>query len=636
MNLIYQRISQARRRLMLRRFLSATAWLLFAMLLLAAVAIAIPKLWPIEFLQTTAAADTWTLGWLGGAMGLAIVGGLLYAWLRRCSSLDAALEVDQRFRLNERVSSALTLGEADSKSGAGRALIDDVSRRVEAIEIRDEFSLRPGRWAFLPLVPLALILVFVLFRNVVSESSAEANQTPTKIQKKLKAATQKTQVKLQKKQKELAESGLKEAADLFSVIGKKLDEFQKSDLNNRKESLIKLNDIKAEIEARKNALGDAATLKKELKRMETSNSGAAKELADSLRDGDMKQARSAIKEMIEKLKRGDLSDRERNELANEMGQMAQTLKDAKDRFEESKSKLDSEIERAKANGDAEQAAKLQARRDELGKQENQFNQLGDLAEKLQQSADQLGNSKSPPNQDDCQSPEADPSSQPNQGGKPQKSSEPQEGGNSNSEKPSDGSSDQGSQSNAEGSPRPTSKPGDKSPSNGNPTQGAQADSSSPPSSFSKEQIENAMKSLDELSDQLQSMESTMDQLDSLQELSEQIGQCKGMLNGQMAENAESWKESKQGGPGPGGSGERGISESETGLYESQVRAKVKKGETVVVGDADGPNVAGISREEAKKRIESSKAMDADALESQRFTKSQREHAREYFQKIRGN
>ena len=73
---------------------------------------------------------------------------------------------------------------------------------------------------------------------------------------------------------------------------------------------------------------------------------------------------------------------------------------------------------------------------------------------------------------------------------------------------------------------------------------------------------------------------------------------------------------------------------DTNTYETQVRGQVKKGKAVISGFADGPNRKGISREDVKRAIESSISEESDPLENQQLPRTEREHAMDYFNKLR--
>ena len=152
-------------RLYWMRLLRSLTWTLLATLGLALVAVVISKLWPVGI-----AGDTWLASWLGGAILAGSGLGCLWAYVTRQNELEAAIEIDLRYGLKERVSSAMTLSPEDLQTEVGKALVEDARHRVERIDVRERF--RPER-TWHPLLPLATaaltFLIAVLFPDATSE-----------------------------------------------------------------------------------------------------------------------------------------------------------------------------------------------------------------------------------------------------------------------------------------------------------------------------------------------------------------------------------------------------------------------------------------------------------------------------------
>ena len=117
MDQILEKVTRVRRRLSLELFCNRLVRCWFIGMIVAVVAIAIPKLFLIENLS-----DQWDL-WCG--IG-GFVGGLLVAlgWtiVRGRSELEAAVEIDSRYHLRERIASSLSLTPEDAETPAGRGL----------------------------------------------------------------------------------------------------------------------------------------------------------------------------------------------------------------------------------------------------------------------------------------------------------------------------------------------------------------------------------------------------------------------------------------------------------------------------------------------------------------------------------
>ena len=65
--------------------------------------ISVRKIWPIAV-----DGPLWLGGWIGGSLAVSLVVAALVTYFGRKGKLDAAIEIDHRFGLKERVSSCLS------------------------------------------------------------------------------------------------------------------------------------------------------------------------------------------------------------------------------------------------------------------------------------------------------------------------------------------------------------------------------------------------------------------------------------------------------------------------------------------------------------------------------------------------
>ncbi len=144
------------------------------------------------------------------------------------------------------------------------------------------------------------------------------------------------------------------------------------------------------------------------------------------------------------------------------------------------------------------------------------------------------------------------------------------------------------------------------------------------------QMQDAGDQLEDLAKQIQQMQKEMDQLEDLEDLQDAIQECKnGMCPG--------GKPGDKPGNGMGagrGFGDRPQEEEKTGNYKSRVRGKLQKGQMVITGKADGENLTGRTTSEARAIVESAIAGKSEPLENQVLPKSQRDHAKQYFESLR--
>ena len=206
MNEIKKQVNRAHRRIVFGHFVAIVCWSLFVGLLLAATALAVPKIWHLDFLDSATAFQTWSYAWITGGL----LGGILFAvvWtiFGKPSHLSTAVEVDQRFKLKERLSSALSLTEHDLESEAGQALLHDAQKRAETLDVREQFRWQPTWKALLPLAPVILLLGLMFIPNATAIASPEATSA-TNAEKKSQIAVEEAKKNLKKKLEEMESKG---------------------------------------------------------------------------------------------------------------------------------------------------------------------------------------------------------------------------------------------------------------------------------------------------------------------------------------------------------------------------------------------------------------------------------------------
>src|SRR6478609_11617343 len=155
---IKRQVKRAQQRLVLEQFWRVCGWSLFSALVIAAIGLAIPRLWVLSTIEQR----VWDVSWIGGGIGVGLLVAGVWTYMIRRSKLDAAIELDRRYGLKERVSSTLALTPSELKSDVGQALMSDAIRRVERIDVREQFRVSPTWRLLLPLAPAIAIAVLVL------------------------------------------------------------------------------------------------------------------------------------------------------------------------------------------------------------------------------------------------------------------------------------------------------------------------------------------------------------------------------------------------------------------------------------------------------------------------------------------
>jgi septal ring factor EnvC (AmiA/AmiB activator) len=365
----------------------------------------------------------------GGALGVGAVVAVILAFLRAPSRLAAALLIDDRFGLRERVTTGLTLPGELEQTPAGQALLADVGERVNNLDVASRFPVRL-RWsaALVPALAVALLLGAFFLEPVRTEAKgdgAAAAGLDAKVDEEAKKAIEQAR----KRVLEAKADDRKDKSEKLQQIEAELDKLvnkpheTKQDLRERTQEI---NDIEADIKKREKDLADKnQALKEQLKNLDRFShrndpDGPASPLEKALAKGDFKKALDEAEKLAKKLEDQKLSDKEKEELQKQLKDLKEELqkiadqKEEEDKLEElnKKGELDEEqlerelekVKQKKANlkgaqeladeleqcnqcmkqGDCEGAAKsLKKAMGRLKKMGGDEQELQDLASKLQ-------------------------------------------------------------------------------------------------------------------------------------------------------------------------------------------------------------------------------------------------------------
>lgn len=547
MEIIQRQVYAARRRLMMQRFGRTFAWSLFALLLIAAIAAVVPKIWDVGV-----PGNTWLIAWIVGSVTAAFMIAGLVTYLTRPSLNEAAIEVDQRFELRERLSSTLSLDAEAAETEIGRALIADAEKRAEKISISERFAFQFNRRGLMPLIPVVFLIVMIFIPDATGTNLADASvdKTAQAEAQQVKTAAEQLKKKLQQQRRRAAAEGLKEAEDLFKNLERQVDDINKREAIDRKEALIALNDIKKALEERRDQLGSPDQMRKALSGMKEMESGPAEKVAKALEKGDFAEAKEQVDQLAEKLREGKLTDEEKQQLAKQMEQLQKNVEEAIKKHEQAKQQLQEQIDQAKREGRNEDAAKMQEKLNQMQQMDGQMQQMQKMAEGVKAAQEAM-------------------------------------------------------------------KQGDNQ---------AAADA-----------MQQMADQLGEMQAEMEQMEELQDALDQLSQTKEQMGckSCNGQGCQQCNGNGQGDKPGEGKGMGKGnGSGDRPEEENDTNFYDSQVRTQPKQGKAVMSGPAGGENRKGVTRQSVQDAVLEAITEESDPLENQALPRSERQHAEQYFNKLR--
>jgi hypothetical protein len=389
MDQLHLQVARARRRLVLELFLIRAVRCLFIGLVLATLAIAVPRITTLHVIPAR-----WDVICLASGLGLGLFSAALWTFARSRTSLDAAVEIDRRFDLRERVASSLSLSPEERSTDVGRALVNDALRAISRIDVDQKFSIHLGRRPWLPLVPALIAFVLIAFVNTREAASNLDPNSTANTQEQIKNANEALRKKLEEQRKLADKQGLREAGDLFKQIeqGTK-DLTDKKDLD-RTQAAVKLNDLSKQLEERRDQLGGKEAIQKQLQNMKSMTGGPGDKMAQAMQQGDWKKATEELSKLSKELNEGRLDDKAKQELAKQLGEMKDKLEAAAQAHQQAADDLKKQIEQQRRDGNLSKAGELQQKLDELQKQQPQMDRLQQLAQKLGQAQQGMQNGKS--------------------------------------------------------------------------------------------------------------------------------------------------------------------------------------------------------------------------------------------------
>lgn len=392
MKTIQTKIRQVIQRLFLQNLVTRLPWFLFALLLVAVAAIAVPRLVYWDFLAQPEALRQWTLAWSWGAAGVAVLLTLCSCWWSRLSTWQAAEKLDQQFQLQQRASSALLMASKSGDPGFYEALLADAEKKVGEIVVGERFPIR-SRWPMvLPVIPLLMLFGLTMVPAVAAPEQPETVNLEDDAKKKLAELIRKASNK-EKKEDNLE---VNEEMNATRIVEKAIEKAEK-DLTkkevSKKDAMVAINDVKKAIQDQQNKLGKADALKERLKQMKDQQGGPADEMTEALQEGKFENAAKELKKLADKLAKGEMSKEDMDKLAKQMNKIEEQLNQAKKDFENQKKDLERQIQDAAAAGDLQRAAELQKQKEDLEKQQRQMNQMQQMAQQAGKLAEALEKAK---------------------------------------------------------------------------------------------------------------------------------------------------------------------------------------------------------------------------------------------------
>jgi hypothetical protein len=367
--------------------------------------------WAVGFLLTTfwfllrpfvlaGVSDEVRWGVPAGLLGVSTLTGLLLAWLRRPNLLVSTLALDERFQLKERVTTLLTLPNEAIETGAGQALLRDVSEHMTNLHVANAFPLRiAGRNLLLPAGALALALIAAVVDPMLSDlkfssrTNAEEPRRLTEIKEVQKQLDNLKKVVAERnKEDPLKSEKLKELEKEFEKLLNAPLEKNEEKVRERVNEMRKLEDkMKERLEGLREKAEKIDALKKQLEKLgiekdQALKDGPAKDFEDALMKGQLDKAKAALDKLVKDLKNDKLDPAQQKEIAEQFKKLHDKLANMMDK-DDFKKKLEKDLKEGKIT--KEEAAREM---EKFKREMEQFKELQDLTDILGECQKCLGES----------------------------------------------------------------------------------------------------------------------------------------------------------------------------------------------------------------------------------------------------
>ncbi len=387
MNQLHRQVQRAYWRLFWTRLTGSLTWTLFATFSVALIAVAIPKIWPLAVDGTT-----WTIAWLAGAAVLGVTSAIAWTVFFRPTELQAAIEIDLRYGLKERVSSALALTPTEQETDVGAALLRDANQCVERIDVRERF--RPRR-TWHPLLPILTAAAAFLVATFVPDTTPDQNQasaaTAAQVNEQVRKSMQELKKRLAEKRKQDPSTKLAEADELITKFEKAVKSLESSEVD-RKKALVQLNNLSKQMSDERDKLSSSEKTRDQLRQLKNIENGPADRISSALQKGDMQMAMDELRKLSDKLNSDSLSAKEKEQLQNQLQQLAKEIEKmlaAKQELANKQQELKEKIDELKKKGDLAAAGQMQQKLDQLQQQMDALEKQNPQMQNLEKLAQQL-------------------------------------------------------------------------------------------------------------------------------------------------------------------------------------------------------------------------------------------------------
>lgn len=260
----------------------------------------------------------------GAGLGLSLLGAGLLTWIYRPRFLSAAIRTDEQMGLKERVSSVLSIGAFETEME--QALYADTVARLNKLALASAAPIelpRRARWVPVP-VAAAILCLFLPNWDVLERKAAKAKEafTVAEVQKQAEQLKKTSQLLKEKAKGE----EMKEVQQIASDMEKLTAEMKKG-IPKKDDAMAKLSSIADQVKQRQDALSDKKAMANDMKNAMSKAAGEKSEMEKKLQEGKFGEVAKDLEQKMKDLQDGKMSEEAKQQLAKDLQQMADSMKD---------------------------------------------------------------------------------------------------------------------------------------------------------------------------------------------------------------------------------------------------------------------------------------------------------------------
>ncbi|MBS0188110.1 MAG: hypothetical protein JSS51_08570 [Planctomycetes bacterium] len=284
-------------------------------------------------------AIDWKLA-LSAAGGSALVLALGWTIVRRHREMAAARVLDERANLRESLSTALCM-ESNSDPWA-KAVVLSAEEKARGLRVSQAIPIQaPQHWYVPVFAALGVAILWMSLPRYDLLGLFAKRQEATEHQREIVQVKAEVKAKEDKLAEMLAKAGVdakKEEKD-DAAAGKPAGEISPEEI--RRAAVKKLTDVNERLNQLQNSerQQQLQNLQDQLKQLKQPGPGPLQELSRNLAKGDFAKAQQSLAELQKKLEDSSLSPQDKEQLKNQMENLAKQLKDQANKQEELKNML---------------------------------------------------------------------------------------------------------------------------------------------------------------------------------------------------------------------------------------------------------------------------------------------------------